>query len=118
MDEHTDRQPEASPAAAAEERNPNEPLAVSIEILRIREGDTIVVRADAVDQAEVARIGQGITLLLNQRGLRDVQLLVVPSNLDIKSLNPEQMRRQGWRRANLIDTAFGNGGLNRGGGRR
>lgn len=83
----------------------------ALEILRIKEGDTIVIRADATTQEQVDFIMQAASALLQQQGLSNTYILILPGNLDIKILNADQMRRQGWVRAGKIHMP-GNGNVN------
>jgi hypothetical protein len=86
----------------------------ALEILRIQKGDTLLIRADATTNEQVGFILQAVgRLLLNQNfTTEDVHLLIVPSNIDIKRLNADQMKRQGWIRAGKIELARGNGDVN------
>lgn len=82
-----------------------EPVRVtSIELLRITKGDTVVVRADATSQGQVNFVGQALGAIMQAQGLGpdDVTLLIVPGNLDIKILSPEQMKAKGWVRDSRI----------------
>lgn len=82
----------------------------ALEILRIKEGDTIIIRADATTQEQVDFIMQATSMLLQQQGLTDTYILILPANLDVKVLNADQMRRQGWVRAGKIHMP-GNGNI-------
>lgn len=83
----------------------------ALEILRIQKGDTLLIRADATTQEQVqfilAAVGQ---LLVNQNFTTDdVHLLIIPANIDVKRLDADQMKRQGWVRANRVELVRGNG---------
>lgn len=82
----------------------------AIEILRIQKGDIVIVRAEMTDPTQMQFIVGAMGALFAERGLgpEDVSLLIIPSNLDIKVLSPEQMKRGGWERTARIVTP-GNG---------
>ena len=82
----------------------------AIEILRINKGDTVIVRADMTDQTQMEYIVGAMGALFAERGLgpEDVSLLIIPANIDVKILSPEQMKRSGWERTARI-VAPGNG---------
>lgn len=94
-----------SDMAAAAEPAPQEQLRVtSVELLRISKGDTVVVRADATTQEQVLFVSQALGTIMQAQGLgpEDVTLLIIPSNLDIKILSPEQMKAKGWERSSRL----------------
>lgn len=83
----------------------------ALEILRIQKGDTLLIRADATTQEQVGFILQAVGQLLVNQGFTtdDVHLLIIPANIDIKRLNADQMKRQGWVRSGKITLVPGNG---------
>lgn len=75
-----------------------------IEVLTIADGDCVVIRSDenTFDAGMAGALANQINAFTKARGLKDVHFLLVPSNLDIKALNREEMKQQGWVRAGFI----------------
>jgi hypothetical protein len=85
-------------------------MASGIEVLQIRKGDTVLVRANASTNEQLMFITAAFGAVFEQRGLgpEDVSLLILPGNLDVKVMDAQQMRSCGWVRATRI-VAPGNG---------
>jgi len=101
----------AQPNQAQTETAVEQVIGSAIEILRIQKGDTVIVRADMTDETQMQYIVGAMAQIFQERGLgpEDVSRLIIPSNIDLKILSPEQMKRSGWERAARIVTPGKNG---------
>lgn len=67
---------------------------MDIEKLDIKDGDILVLRA-AWETSKVADLEQ----ILNEKGFKDILIIILEEGENLSSLNEEAMKKEGWIKA-------------------
>lgn len=92
-----------------------QPPVTGIDVLKIEKGDTVIIYADTDNPQQAQYITGVFAAIIQAKGLvpaEDVFLLILPSNLEIKVLDPERMKEQGWIRTQRFRIATPGNGFN------
>lgn len=75
-----------------------------LEVLTIKEGDTVVIRSEVnpMTEAVVKSIQASVLAFLKSRGTNQIHFLVIPPQTEISVLSENTMKQAGWERAGRI----------------